>query len=308
MAPLLSLSCRPLFLLSLFGVCCTKFASDGVRSELHIFHQSCALKKDEGPCKALKDRFYFDIDTGRCEPFEYGGCQGNANNFETQQECEEMCLVKEEKSPCHLEDAPGPCRGMVPRYFFDFKSKECKRFYYGGCLGNANNFKTITECHKRCLSGSNHMVEHSPLKPEEEETKLRTEPLVKHEDAPVEASHSPLQKVSQAAAQEAEIETHLTRQHISSLQQSNFEFNPPEICMSPVDRGNCGGAISERRYVHNPKTRRCQAFRYSGCGGNKNNFVHKRHCIKMCMKGRDHHRGKQIRIKTGNSNILFRSV
>lgn len=42
----------------------------------------------------MKDRFYFDIDTGRCEFFEYGGCQGNANNFETQQECEEMCLVK----------------------------------------------------------------------------------------------------------------------------------------------------------------------------------------------------------------------
>ncbi len=42
----------------------------------------------------MKDRFYFDIDTGRCEHFEYGGCQGNANNFETLQECEEMCLVK----------------------------------------------------------------------------------------------------------------------------------------------------------------------------------------------------------------------
>jgi len=65
-----------------------------VRSELPIFHHSCALKKDEGPCRAMKDRFYFDIDTGRCELFEYGGCQGNANNFETLQECEDMCLVK----------------------------------------------------------------------------------------------------------------------------------------------------------------------------------------------------------------------
>lgn len=69
-------------------------SADGVRSELHIFHHSCALKKDEGPCKAMKDRFYFDVDTGRCELFEYGGCQGNANNFETLQECDEMCLVK----------------------------------------------------------------------------------------------------------------------------------------------------------------------------------------------------------------------
>lgn len=59
-----------------------------------VFHHWCALKKDEGPCKALKDRFYFNSDTLRCEHFEYGGCQGNANNFMTLEECEEMCLVK----------------------------------------------------------------------------------------------------------------------------------------------------------------------------------------------------------------------
>uniref|UniRef100_A0A671MUK9 BPTI/Kunitz inhibitor domain-containing protein n=1 Tax=Sinocyclocheilus anshuiensis TaxID=1608454 RepID=A0A671MUK9_9TELE len=53
--------------------------------------------------------------------------------------------------PCHLEDEPGPCRGLVPRYFFDYKSQECKRFFYGGCFGNGNNFKTIKECHERCL-------------------------------------------------------------------------------------------------------------------------------------------------------------
>jgi len=60
------------------------------------------------------------------------------------------CCFLEDKSPCHLEDEPGPCRGLVPRFFFDFKSQECKRFFYGGCFGNANNFKTIKECHERC--------------------------------------------------------------------------------------------------------------------------------------------------------------
>ncbi|XP_016394753.1 tissue factor pathway inhibitor-like isoform X2 [Sinocyclocheilus rhinocerous] len=285
MAPLLSWSCRPLLLLPLIGICFTKFARDGGRSELRIFHHSCALKKDEGPCKAIKDRFYFDIDTGRCELFEYGGCQGNANNFETLQVCEEMCLVKEDKSPCHLEDEPGPCRGLVPRYYFDYKSQECKRFFYGGCFGNANNFKTIKECHERCLPASNHMEQNAPLKPEEEEAKPKTEPLIKHVEAPLNASHLPRQRMSQPSAQEA-------------------EFNPPEFCLSPVDRGDCDGSV--RRYVYSPRTERCQMFRYSGCGGNKNNFVHKRHCMKMCMK--DHSRRKQIRIKTKNSNILFRSV
>lgn len=285
MAPLLDSSCTALLLLSIIGVCFSNFATaDGVRSELHIFHHSCALKKDEGPCKAIKDRFYFDIDTGRCETFEYGGCQGNANNFETPEECEQMCVVKENKSPCHLEDEPGPCRGLVPRYFFDSKSQECRLFFYGGCFGNANNFKTIKDCQARCQSDSKHKDLNAPSKPVEE-AKLASEFIVKHDDAPLNVSHLPLQKELQVAAQEA-------------------EFTPPPVCMSPIDRGDC--EQSERRYVFNPRIGRCQVFRYSGCGGNKNNFVHKRHCIKMCMKG--HGRRQQIRIKMRNSNILYHSV
>ncbi|XP_065108272.1 tissue factor pathway inhibitor a isoform X3 [Paramisgurnus dabryanus] len=286
MAPVLHPTCTALLLLSLIGVCFTHSArADGVRSELRIFHHSCALKKHEGPCKAIMDRFYFDIDTGRCEAFEYGGCQGNANNFETLEECEKMCVVKENKSPCHLEDEPGPCRGLVPRYFFDSKSQECKMFFYGGCFGNANNFKTIKECQARCQSDSNHMDLNAPSKPVEE-AKPATEIIVKHvtlEVVPLNATHLSLAKESPRAAQEA-------------------EFTPPEFCMSPADRGHCDG--SERRFVYNPRTRRCQMFRYSGCGGNKNNFAHKRHCMKMCMK--DHSR-RQIRIKTRNSNILLPS-
>nr|AAC19410.1 unknown [Cyprinus carpio] len=285
MAQLLSWSCKTLLLLPLIGICFTKFTkTNGVRSEIHIFHHSCALKKDEGPCKALKDRFYFDTDTGRCESFEYGGCQGNENNFETLQECEKMCLVKEDKSPCQLDDEPGPCRGLVPRYFFDFKSQECKRFFYGGCFGNANNFKTIKECHERCLPALNNMERNAPLKPEEEEAKPKTEPLAKHVEAPLNASHLPMQRMSKPSAKKPRL-------------------NRPKLCFSPIDRGNCEG--SEGRYMYNPRTKRCQMFHYSGCGGNKNNFVKRGDCIKMCMRDL---RRKLIRLKLRNSKVVFRSV
>lgn len=62
-------------------------------TEHFIFNELCALKDDQGPCKAIKDRFFFNIDNGRCELFEYGGCGGNANNFVTLEECEESCVV-----------------------------------------------------------------------------------------------------------------------------------------------------------------------------------------------------------------------
>ncbi|KAI4901812.1 hypothetical protein NFI96_027207, partial [Prochilodus magdalenae] len=237
-------------------------SADGGRPHLRIFHQSCALKMDEGPCKALKDRFYFDIDTGRCEPFEYGGCQGNANNFETLEACEEMCLVKANKSPCHLEDEPGPCRGLVPRYFFDSKKQECRRFFYGGCFGNANNFKTLKECRDRCQPGNDTQEPGHGPKPEAE-ARPSGAPAIIHE------------KLTETVI--------ISQPHTQTLPERNAEFTPPDVCMSRVSRGHCEG--SERRYAYNPRTKRCTVFLYTGCGGSKNNFVHKRHCIKTCMPG-----------------------
>jgi hypothetical protein len=49
---------------------------------------ACLLPLETGPCKALFEMFGFDVATGQCEPFVYGGCQGNANRFETLGECE----------------------------------------------------------------------------------------------------------------------------------------------------------------------------------------------------------------------------
>lgn len=73
----------------------------GHRSQLEplIFNELCALKDEPGPCKAIKERFFFNVNTGGCELFEYGGCGGNDNNFETRGECEESCIVSGEPDP-----------------------------------------------------------------------------------------------------------------------------------------------------------------------------------------------------------------
>lgn len=36
-------------------------------------------------------RWYYDTSKGKCEPFIYGGCMANANNFKTKDKCEETC-------------------------------------------------------------------------------------------------------------------------------------------------------------------------------------------------------------------------
>lgn len=42
------------------------------------------------------------------------------------------------------------CKAVKERYFYDSADKECKVFTYGGCMGNANNFRTKEECLTAC--------------------------------------------------------------------------------------------------------------------------------------------------------------
>jgi hypothetical protein len=51
----------------------------------------CALPIDIGSCDALLRAYAFSSETGQCVPFEYGGCEGNANNFRTQTACQAAC-------------------------------------------------------------------------------------------------------------------------------------------------------------------------------------------------------------------------
>ena len=38
--------------------------------------------------------WYYDALSGECKNFYYGSCGGNANRFETEQECQLRCLIK----------------------------------------------------------------------------------------------------------------------------------------------------------------------------------------------------------------------
>ena len=42
-------------------------------------------------CKAAIPRWSFNIKSKKCEEFSWGGCGGNANNFESEKECIKTC-------------------------------------------------------------------------------------------------------------------------------------------------------------------------------------------------------------------------
>ncbi|XP_020788989.1 tissue factor pathway inhibitor 2 isoform X2 [Boleophthalmus pectinirostris] len=186
-------------------------ALGSVRPLRHKAVALCLLPAEEGPCRANIQRFYYNTQTQKCEHFYYGGCQGNANNFRTYQECHKTCFrIPRVPAPCRLPQEPGPCRSLLSRYFFNMSSLQCEPFYYGGCHGNANRFLHLTSCSDLC----------SPTR-----------------DVPV-------------------------------------------LCRDPLDKGTCSASIP--RFYYDARSRSCLQFLYSGCGGSSNNFVSRDSCMDVC--------------------------
>ncbi|XP_071034786.1 tauPI-stichotoxin-Hcr2b-like isoform X2 [Parasteatoda tepidariorum] len=81
----------------------------------------CSLDPDFGGCSDYTELFYYNRFTGM-----------------------------EEKKVCDKKPVRGPCEGFIRRYFFNQETQECEEFIYGGCRGNSNNFRTLTECKEFC--------------------------------------------------------------------------------------------------------------------------------------------------------------
>ncbi len=65
--------------------------NNSCQSDVTYFTDVCTLSVQRGRCLGNHARFYFDIASGRCLDFIYGGCEGNENNFETIEECRKTC-------------------------------------------------------------------------------------------------------------------------------------------------------------------------------------------------------------------------
>nr|AXL95648.1 conkunitzin [Conus ermineus] len=109
-------------------------------------NRDCNWPKETGPCRARFPSFFYDLNTGKCQDFIYGGCGGNANRFDTLDDCEQRCAVV-----CQEPQQVGLCRAAFRRWFYNRNSMMCERFIYGGCGGNRNNFQTFSECRDQCM-------------------------------------------------------------------------------------------------------------------------------------------------------------
>ena len=51
----------------------------------------CSQHKAPGNCFASMPRWYFDNESKTCKQFQYSGCNGNENNFHTEDSCLSTC-------------------------------------------------------------------------------------------------------------------------------------------------------------------------------------------------------------------------
>lgn len=59
----------------------------------------CSQAVDIGTCDSVVPSWFYNSTSGECEMFNYGGCGGNENRFETERECQAECEGKEQLRP-----------------------------------------------------------------------------------------------------------------------------------------------------------------------------------------------------------------
>ena len=64
----------------------------------------------------------------------------------------------------------------------------------------------------------------------------------------------------------------------TAVTASNLQ--PVNVCELPKSLGTC--LILSFRYFYDSTTNSCKRFRYSGCGGNGNNFLSGEDCVRTC--------------------------
>jgi hypothetical protein len=205
-----------------------------------------------------------------CDSSKYGCCpdgtaEASGDNFEGCKDIppnlQESCLQPKER---------GACRNYTVKWFFDMDYGGCSRFWYGGCDGNNNRFKTKEECDGICV------------KPEGmDRCKL---PKV---SGPCEGYYPQWYYDTERK--------HCAQFIYGGCLGNNNRFETREDCMSlcvkdssvdaceqDKEEGPCKG--NYLRWYFDKSSKSCQQFIYGGCKSNNNNFPTEEACKQQCTQ------------------------
>jgi hypothetical protein len=259
----------------------------------------CRLPAVTGRCKAHVRRYFFD--GAQCKLFTYGGCGGNANNFNDLDQCNQKCassantiqpinvntLQRWRSGPitetpssqepilfsgterCKLPVKTGSCYGRFPSYYYDVISRSCHNFTFSGCFGNTNRFSELEDCKAVC---------ERPLELE------RTNELTLTSRSGQVQIQPAIEENEEGQIQGRQLlpgEVIVQRPKPQVVQNENPEaFDERVFCALPAEKGPCKG--TQLRFFWDSDTKSCLPFFFGGCRGNKNNFLTESDCLSIC--------------------------
>ena len=129
----------------------------------------CQLPPEQGPCEAAINSWFYNPSSGRCEQLQFGGCDGNLNNFASRRECETACGGNEtlqDKASRHFKlkssndfasfsvcfDEPRTCNTWYgfQRFVYNPTDDTCSRQRICPSFRNGNKFRQLSACEDRC--------------------------------------------------------------------------------------------------------------------------------------------------------------
>lgn len=206
---------------------------------------------------------------------------------------------------CSMPKEVGPCKALLPRFYYNKKKEQCEEFNYGGCFGNGNNFNTLAKCQKACDNGDNEGKRCPKKRPNPNDA---CDSQIVGEERCCYGKESCCGKTYDSFCCHCFSHDHWACYHTDAcfapcpcsddvkkcpdgsfvgrdrFNDCKFSECPPfgvdDVCSLPLAIGPCEAAFT--RYYYNSKTGQCEEFIYGGCEGNENNFEKMRQCQKAC--------------------------
>uniref|UniRef100_A0A224Y7T1 Pancreatic trypsin inhibitor n=1 Tax=Rhipicephalus zambeziensis TaxID=60191 RepID=A0A224Y7T1_9ACAR len=176
-------------------------------------------------------------------------------------------------APPICEKPPQVARHPAAKYqlwFYNLTATKCELFYTNRLVQHGNIFGSKKSCNKFCRDKHYGMCAYA-----------KNESLCWKRKEPYFWFNPDTKKCELFMYGGCDPNSNVYRKKLACIEEC-AEFMD-EVCKLPIDEGDCIEG-KEVRFGYNPPFRACEAFNYTGCGGNRNNFKTAHSCLMTCAR------------------------